>query len=87
MECPKHSADTMVRHLESVYPREIIQEMQRYNVSSISLLVELACPITLTDILAAIQLLPPNKVPGGDHYCSNYAGNSPMFTKVDVWLK
>ena len=38
-----------------------------YDVCSVSLLVELACPITLTDILAAIQLLPPNKAPGGDH--------------------
>ncbi|KAG1140137.1 hypothetical protein G6F37_009283 [Rhizopus arrhizus] len=67
MEGPKNSADTMVRHLENVYSREATQEMQRYEVSSDSLPFELACPITLPDILSAIRSLPSNKAPDVDH--------------------
>lgn len=63
----KHSAGTMERHLKSVYSREAIQEMQRYNVSLVSLPFELACPITLPNILAATQSLPSNKAPSIDH--------------------
>ncbi|KAG1147081.1 hypothetical protein G6F37_004298 [Rhizopus arrhizus] len=67
MEGPKHSADTMTRHLESIFSRETIQEMQRYEISSDSLPFELACPIALPDILSAIRSLPSNKAPGVDH--------------------
>ncbi|KAG1298434.1 hypothetical protein G6F66_001737 [Rhizopus arrhizus] len=67
MEGPKHSADTMARHLENVYSREATQEMQRYEVSSDCLPFELTCPITLPDIISAIRSLPSNKAPGVDH--------------------
>jgi hypothetical protein len=67
MKGPKHSADAMARHLENVYSRETTKEMQRYEVSSDSLPFELACPITLPDILSAIRPLPSNKDPGVDH--------------------
>ncbi|KAG1032852.1 hypothetical protein G6F43_013675 [Rhizopus delemar] len=57
----------MARHLENVYSREATQEMQRSEISSDSLPFELACPITLPDILSAIRSLPSNKAPGVDH--------------------
>ncbi|KAG1147428.1 hypothetical protein G6F37_008361 [Rhizopus arrhizus] len=75
----KHSAGTMERHLKSVYSREAIQEMQRYNVSLVSLPFELACPITLPNILAATQPLPSNKASSIDH-----ANRSQMVESIKV---
>jgi hypothetical protein len=67
MEGPKHSADTITRHLESVFSRETTQEMQRYNISSDSLPFELVGPITPPDIISAIQSLPSNNASDVDH--------------------
>ncbi|KAG1053718.1 hypothetical protein G6F43_004220 [Rhizopus delemar] len=67
MEGPKHSADTMTRHLKSAFSRETTLETQRYNISSDSLPFELADPITLPDIISATQSHPSNKAPVVDH--------------------
>ncbi|KAG1167021.1 hypothetical protein G6F46_002906 [Rhizopus delemar] len=68
MEGPKHSADTMTRHLKSAFSRETTLETQRYNISSDSLPFELADPITLPDIISTTQSHPSNKAPIVDHW-------------------
>ncbi|KAG1458120.1 hypothetical protein G6F46_006056 [Rhizopus delemar] len=80
MEGPKHSADTMARHLENVYSKEATQGMQRSEISSDSLPFEFVCPIALTNILSVIQSLPSNNASGVDHL-SKYENDMPRYYK------
>lgn len=64
---PKHSADTMATHLETVFSGDLLQGAKTYEVASPILPFEAECPFDVNLVQNAINNLPIRKAPGIDH--------------------
>jgi hypothetical protein len=67
LQRPKHSADTMATHLESIFSGDLLQGAETYEVASPTLPSDMECPFDVNLIEDTINHLPIKMAPGVDH--------------------